>query len=674
MTDPYLWLEELHSDRSMAWVRDRNAEAVARLAGTDRYAQLRDGIRAVLDAPGRIPVPYWHDGLLYHHWEDREHPRGLWRRTTLAAYRTGQPAWEVLIDVDELAAREGESWVFQSVAFLRPAGTRCLVSLSRGGSDACVVREFDLSTRDFVTDGFTLPEAKSSVEWIDADRIYVGTDFGPGSLTSSGYPRIVKEWRRGTPLSDATTVFEAQPEDVVAYAIHHASPGYERDIVRRYLDFYHCEHLLRTPTGELVPILVPPDAELSVHREWLLIQLRSGWDAGGTSHPAGTVLLTRFDDFLAGGRDLSVVFAPDPRTALDSYSWTRDHLILTTLVDVRSRQEVVTLGGPRPAHARLATPPGHTIVAATNAADTDEYLLVSTDFTEPDTLWYGRVGAGLDAVHREPAFFDSTGISVRQFFARSDDGTRIPYFTVGRASEPPGPTLLTGYGGFGISRTPSYDGVIGRGWLARGGTYAVANIRGGGEYGPDWHHAALRENRPRAYQDFAAIAADLVARGITTPAQLGAFGRSNGGLLMGVMLTRYPERFGAIVSEVPLLDLRRYHKLLAGASWMAEYGDPDDESDWAYLQRFSPYHNVAPGRGYPPVLFVTSTRDDRVHAGHARKMAARLREYGYHVTYYENIEGGHAGAADNEQRAVKWALVLEYLWQHLGASHSPSIQ
>jgi prolyl oligopeptidase len=661
MTDPYLWLEELHSDASMAWVRGRDAEAAERYTRGERFGELRDEIRAVLDAQDRIPMPYWYDGLLYNLWQDEDHPRGLWRRTTLESYRTPAPEWEVLIDVDELGAREGESWVFQSVAFLRPTGGRCLVSLSRGGSDACVVREFDLGRPGFVADGFALPEAKSSVEWIDADRIYVGTDFGPGSLTSSGYPRIIKEWWRGTPLVEATTVYAAQPDDIVAYASHHHTPGYERDIVGRYLDFFRAEHLLRTPTGELVPIPVPADADIDTHREWLLIRLRSAWDG----YPAGTVLITNFDAFLAGDGELSVVFAPDPHSALGSWAWTRDRLILSALIDVHDRHEVVSLDSPDLTPAALPTPPGHTSVTTTNRDSSDEYLLLSTGYTEPDTLWYGRIGADLDPVKREPAFFDAGGLSVRQFFAGSDDGTRVPYFVVGRVDGPPGPTLLRGYGGFEISYTPGYDGVTGRGWLARGGTYAVANIRGGGEYGPDWHHAALRENRPRAYEDFAAVAADLVARGITTPAQLGAEGGSNGGLLMGVMLTRYPAHFGAIVCGAPLLDLKRYHKLLAGASWMAEYGDPDNESDWAYLKQFSPYHNVAPGRSYPPVLFVTSTRDDRVHPGHARKMVALLREYGYDVTYHENIEGGHSAAADNAQRAYNRALTMEFLWQHL---------
>jgi prolyl oligopeptidase len=625
----------------------------------------------VLDAEDRIPFPAFHGGYLFNLWKDAGHPRGLWRRTTLDEYRKREPDWQVLLDLDELAGRDGENWVWQGADLLRPAGERALVSLSRGGSDAAVVREFDLATRAFVADGFTLPEAKSAIGWIDADTVYVGTEFGPGSWTSSGYPRLVKRWRRGTPLAEAELVYAAEPDDVLAYAVHDPTPGFARDIVERRLDFFRTERYLRTAGGELVRIEAPDDADVSAHREWLLIRLRGEWTAGGRTHPAGTLLGTGFDEYLAGGRDLAVLFAPDGRTSLQYFTWTRRHLILVALRDVRSQVEVLT-PGPEGWHRAPLLASGaadggfrQVDVVDTNADETDEFLLSSTGFLQPTTLGYGSVGGEVEALKEEPAFFDAPGRSVRQFFATSPDGTRVPYFVVGSAGNGPGPTLLQGYGGFEISQLPSYSGIIGRGWLARGGTYVLANIRGGGEYGPGWHRAAMRENRPLAYQDFAAVATDLVGRGITTPRLLAAMGGSNGGLLAGVALTRYPHLFGAVVSQVPLLDMRRYHRLLAGASWMAEYGDPDDDADWAYLRAFSPYHNVRSGQPYPPALFVTSTRDDRVHPGHARKMVARLREHGYDVTYYENVEGGHGAAADNAQLAFKWALVLEFLWRVL---------
>ncbi|MEU6074720.1 prolyl oligopeptidase family serine peptidase [Micromonospora sp. NPDC047074] len=666
--DAYLWLEDLDGADAARWVRDRNAETVAALTGGDAFAALRAGFREVLDAEDRIPYPGWRgDHFYYNFWTDATHPRGVWRRTTLDQYRRPEPEWDVLLDLDALAAEEGENWVWSGPTVLRPGYERCLVSLSRGGGDAVVVREYDLVGRAFVEDGFTLPEAKSDVCWIDADHIYVATDFGPGSLTSAGYPRLVKRWRRGTPLSEADVVYEGHVDDVVVHATHDPTPGFERDFVGRRLDFYRTEDHLLTGAGERVRIAVPDDAQWDVHREWLLIRLRSPWPVAGVTHPAGALLATRFDAFLAGGRELTVLFRPDDRTALSDWSWTRDHLILRTLVDVRSRLEVLTPDGGGWRREPLAGVPefDHSGIVDTDPEHGDAYLLASEGFLQPATLRLGRVGGEVETLRREPAFFAAEEMAVRQFFAPSADGTRVPYYVVGDPHAPAGPTLLTGYGGYEISLTPSYSGVVGRGWLARGGTYVVANIRGGGEYGPRWHRAAMRENRPRAYEDFAAVAADLVRRGITTPERLGIEGGSNGGLLMGVMLTRYPSLFGAVVAHVPVLDMRRYHRLLAGASWMAEYGDPDREADWAFLRGYSPYHNVRGDRPYPPVLLVTSTRDDRVHPGHARKMAARLREHGHDVSYYENVEGGHGAAANNEQRAFVWALTLEFLWRRL---------
>ena len=672
--DPYRWLEDVTGTEALDWVRARNEVTLGALSGGPRFASLRAEAREVLDADDRIPFVRRRGEYLYNFWQDAEHPKGLWRRTTLEEYRTDRPAWEILLDVDALAAEEEENWVWQGASVLRPGGYRqALVHLSRGGADASVVREFDIATRSFVSGGFYVPEAKTDAGWIDADRIYVGTDFGPGSLTSSGYPRLVKEWRRGTPLSEAALVYEGKPDDVGVHAFRDPTEGFERDFVVRNIEFYRTELWLRTQAGDLVQVPVPEDAIADVHREWLLIQTRSSWEVGGTSYPAGALLATRFDAFLAGERDLTVVFEPDAHTSLSYHAWTRNHLILNMLHDVRSQLAVLTpaggseggWGGGR--GAALAGVPefAHTDIADTDPYDSDEYMLVSTGFTEPDTLLYGQVGGETETLKRAPVFFDAAGISVRQFFATSADGTAVPYFVVGPDRPGPGPTLLTGYGGFEISLTPSYSGIIGRGWLARGGTYVVANLRGGGEYGPQWHLSAIKEHRHLVYEDFAAVAADLVTRGITTRDLLGIEGASNGGLLMGVMLTRYPQLFGAIVSQVPLLDLRRYNELLAGASWMAEYGDPREPAEWDYIRPFSPYHNTSATDRYPPVLFITSTRDDRVHPGHARKMVALLATEGHDVSYYENIEGGHGAAADNEQRALKWALVLEFLWQRL---------
>ncbi|GAA2343819.1 prolyl oligopeptidase family serine peptidase [Dactylosporangium salmoneum] len=668
--DAHLWLEDVAGERALTWVRERNAETSSALTGGDRFTDTFEGIRAVLDADDRIPMIAWHGERVYNLWKDGEHPRGLWRRTTLEDYRRDEPAWQTVLDLDALAAAEDENWVWQGVTFLRTgplAGEhRALVSLSRGGADAAVVREFDLDALEFVKDGFTLPEAKSDVGWIDADRVFVGTDTGPGSMTSSGYPRQIRVWTRGQALADAPVIFEASPDDVAARAGIDPSADGLRAVIRRSVDFFHAERYLYDGTT-LTKLDVPDDAGVDLHREWLLVRVRTDWEVGEVTHPAGSLLITRLEDYLAGDRDLTVLFTPDPRTSLSSADWTRTGLVLVLLADVQSRLELLSFRDGEWHKTVLGAELGQTDVWDTNPDADEQYLLLSSGFTLPPTLRHGVLGGDAPTILKQgPAYFPADGITTRQFFATSADGTQVPYFVVGRPDAGPGPTLLSGYGGFEVSRVPSYNSIIGRGWLARGGTYVVANIRGGGEYGPAWHRSALREKRPRAYEDFAAVAADLVERGITTRDQLGIEGGSNGGLLMGVMLTRYPELFGAIVCAVPLLDMRRYHLLLAGASWMAEYGDPDDPDDWAYLSLFSPYQNVRPAVPYPPTLITTSTRDDRVHPGHARKMVARLREHGKDVAYYENIEGGHGGAADNAQLAYKWALAFEFLWRTLG--------
>jgi prolyl oligopeptidase len=655
--DPYLWLEDVTGDAALTWVRERNAETVDSLTGSARFAALRDELRQVLDADDRIPYVTRRGSWLYNFWQDASHPRGLWRRTTLSSYRGARPDWEILLDVDALAEAEGENWVWQGASVLHPEYRRALVELSRGGADAVVVREFDLLEQSFVDSGFALPEAKTNVAWIDADRIYVATDFGEGSMTASGYPRIVKEWRRGTPLSEATTLFEGKPDDVSVSGYHDHTDGFERGFIHRNLDFWRSERYLRA--AELVKIDVPDDAEIDVHREWLLVTTRSPW----LDHPAGALLAIPFEDFLAGQQDLTVLFEPDEHSALSYHCWTRHHLIIATLVDVRTHLEVLTPGTWD--RTDLADVPdlSSADIVGTDPHQSDEYFLDLSGYLQPATLRHGTIGGEVETLKQAPSFFDTTGLFVRQHFAVSLDGTRIPYFVVG--PDAAGPTLLTGYGGYEISLTPGYSGMTGRGWLARGGTYVVANIRGGGEYGPRWHQTAMKADRVRVYQDFAAVATDLVTRGITTPAQLGIQGGSNGGLLMGVMLTRFSSLFGAIVGQVPLLDMLRYHRLLAGASWIAEYGDPDDPTDRPHLLAYSPYHNLHNGRPYPPTLWVTSTRDDRVHPGHARKMTALMRSLNIPVHYYENIEGGHGAAADNEQLAFKWALIYEFLWQTL---------
>ena len=663
-TDPFLWLEDVTGDDALDWVRAHNEPTIAELCD-DSFEQMRLAALEVLDTDSRIPYVRRRGDYLYNFWRDATNPRGLWRRTTLDSYRTDEPDWEVLIDVDALAAADGENWVWAGADVIEPDLTLALISLSRGGADATVVREFDLRTKEFVADGFELPEAKTSVTWERPDSVLLGTDFGPGSLTESGYPRIVKRWRRGEPLADAATLFAGEVSDVSVGAGYDPTPGYERLFISRSTDFFNREYY-ELRGDEAVRVDVPTDASISVHREWLLIRPRTDWPVGSTVYPAGSLLAAKYDEFVSGTADLAVVFEPDAHTSLESYSWTRDRLILLTLADVASRLEIATPGTWEREPVAGIPPNTHTVIV-----DVDEYgdeiFVDCSGFTAPSRLLWGHAGQPLTEIKSAPAFFDASDLEVSQHFVASDDGTMIPYFVVGKRDSPgPRPTLLGGYGGFESSNLPGYAGVLGRLWLARGGTYVLANIRGGGEYGPRWHTQAMRENRHLVYEDFATVARDLVARGITTVAQLGAQGGSNGGLLMGVMLTRYPELFGALVCSVPLLDMKRFHQLLAGASWVAEYGDPDNPDDWAFMEPFSPYQNISADAQYPALLMTTSTRDDRVHPGHARKMTAALEEAGHRVRYYENIEGGHAGAADNAQTAFKTALTYAFLWRVLG--------
>ena len=664
--DPYLWLEEVSGSEALDWVRARNEPTLAELCDA-QFERMRIEALEVLDTDARIPYVRRRGEYLYDFWRDATNPRGLWRRTTLDSYRTDSPDWEVLIDVDELGRGDGQKWVWAGASVIEPEHTLALINLSPGGSDAVVVREFDMLTREFVADGFELPEAKSEVGWDDPDTVLVGTDFGPDSLTESGYPRILKRWRRRTPLTDAATIFEGSRTDVSAGGSTDRTPGFELTFVGRSIDFWNRQRY-QLRGSELISIDVPTDASsLSIHREWLLIDLRTDWSVGANTYRAGSLLAANYDEFIAGTRELQVIFEPDEHTCLHQYAWTRDRLLLVTLADVASRVEIVSPGTWRREPISGIPPATNTVIVA--ADDTgDEFFLDSSGFDTPSRLLRGTDAGPLEQIKSAPAFFDAETLDVRQYFATSEDGTSIPYFVVwSRDAGGPGPTLLGGYGGFETSLTPGYSGVLGRLWLARGGTYAMANIRGGGEYGPGWHTQAMREGRHKVAEDFATVADDLVNRGITTVEQLGAQGGSNGGLLMGIMLTKYPEKFGALVCDVPLLDMKRYHLLLAGASWVAEYGDPDNPDDWAFISEYSPYQNISTGHNYPPVLMTTSTRDDRVHPGHARKMTAALEAAGQRAWYYENIEGGHAGAADNEQIAFKSALGYSFLWRMLTA-------
>ncbi|AOT03452.1 prolyl oligopeptidase family serine peptidase [Arthrobacter sp. U41] len=726
--DENIWLEEICGEEQLAWVREQNARTEELLEDAE-YAHLEESILEVLDSTDRIAMVGKHGDWYYNFWKDRENPKGLWRRTSWDSYRGGSPEWDLLLDVDALAAAEGEEWVFHGANFLRPAEgephRRALLALSPDGGDANRYREFDVESRSFVdpaAGGFDLPTAKGNVSWLDADTLLVASTAEGLPSTTSSYARTGVKLHRGGSLATAERLFEIPEDHMMALVAHDSTPGFERTFAVDWISFFEkTTAVLRD--GRWVQIDVPADVNLSSHRGWLLFRPQKDWTTGGTTHPAGSLLAADFEDFLAGGRELSVLFAPDEHTSLQSWSWTRDFLLLNLLRDVSSEIRVLDPQQPGTDAAWAATvleacPPLHDVTAyavddeddargtdddgtdgAAPVAETEapgagnDFWLVATGFTTPGTLTRGTLkraaGGGVDSTHEvvrsSPSFFDDEAYEVQQHFAVSKDGTRVPYFQVASKHlvlDGQNPTQLSGYGGFEISRTPAYSGAIGRAWLerrtgesagrqgdvphTRGGVYVVANIRGGGEYGPSWHRAALQDKRHRAYEDFAAVAADLISRGVTSRERLGCVGGSNGGLLVGNMLTTYPELFGAVSCGVPLLDMRRYTKLSAGHSWIAEYGDPDVPEQWEFIKTFSPYHLLKDGVDYPETFIWTATSDDRVGPVQARKMAARMQAMGIpNVWFHEALEGGHAGASDNRQAAALQSRSQHFLWRAL---------
>jgi prolyl oligopeptidase len=666
--DPYRWLEDVEGERAMAWVRSQSDGTLATLRERAVYDSIYGQSLAILESQDKIDYPTIQGDRVYNFWQDAEHARGIWRRTTLDSYLSDQPTWETVLDIDRLAVEEDVPWAFHGAECLAPEYRRCLVSLSRGGSDASEVREFDLESLAFVEGGFFLPEAKSSVAWRGPDAVLVTTDFGPGTLTESGYPRIAKLWRRGTPMSEAAVLFEGDSTDVGVWAGSVETPEGTFHLVYHSPTFFETRVHVVPEVGSLLALDLPLDADVSLTGEDLVVYLRSPWESGAASYVQGSVLAIGYDDFLAGDRAFDVVVEPGPRRTVEGVNVTRGHLLVRILDNVRGQLWRYRREDGEWVGARVSAPDFGALYVVDSDALEDRWFFTYESFTDPTTLYLGEADGSIREVRRLPAMFDARGLIVDQHEATSRDGTRVPYFVVhqeGLAADGRNPTLLYGYGGFQISMTPWYGEITGKAWLERGGVFAVANIRGGGEFGPDWWKAAQKENRQRAYDDFLAVAEDLIQRGISSPEHLGIEGGSNGGLLVGVAMTQRPDLFRAVVVEVPLLDMRRYHTLLAGASWVAEYGDPDDPAEWEYIRRYSPYQNVSPDEEYPRALFYTTTRDDRVHPGHARKMAAKMLDMGHPVWYFENTEGGHGAGVTPEQRARMYAIIYTYLTERL---------
>lgn len=675
--DPYLWLEDIYNPEALEWVHQQNETTARRLRAQPDYPALYRDALAVLNSGSRIPAVQPHGGFLYNFWQDAAHPRGLYRRTTLEEIRKAAPKWEPVIDVDALAADEKTPWAFGGATWRRPDETRCLIALSPGGGDAKELREFDPLTKQFVAGGFHLPTAKSRVAWCDADTLYVATDFGPGTLTTSGYPRIVKRWKRGTPLSEAETIYEAPVDSVWTVAQRLGSAEQPVHLVTEGLTFWTAKFFQIEKAG-LVSLAIPETANVvEALNSQLVIWLKDDWETRGKHFKAGSVVMA--DPAALRGEDgaIELVVAPSGSVVVQEVRVTPDGMLVSMLDNVRGRLDRFTSVDGKWRGETISFPENGALEVIGLNEDSGEAWVEFQSFTVPPTLY--RVSAResvAEKIKAQEPTFDGDRFAARQFWCTSADGTKVPYFVVGpkeMAFDGSHPVWMFSYGGFENALTPSYSGsyeqlhgAYGKLWLERGGVFVLANIRGGGEFGPEWHTSVLKENHFKCFEDFEAVARDLVERRITTPKRLGIEGRSNGGLLVAATMLRHPELYGAVVCGNPLVDMKRYHRLLAGASWMAEYGNPDVPAEWEYISEYSPYQNVRDGMNLPPIMFYTSTRDDRVHPGHARKMAAKMKASGYSVDYYENTEGGHHGSVTNEQLATRIARTYAFLWEKLG--------
>jgi prolyl oligopeptidase len=669
--DPYLWLEEVDGGAALSWAEGQSKATLARFGGAS-FAADRDTLAAILDRPDKIPYVTRRGAALYNFWTDAEHRRGLWRRTTLESFRSDAPSWEVVLDVDALAVQEGEDWVWHGATTLPGSHDRAILSLSLGGSDAVVLREFDVPSRSFVKNGFYLPEAKSSIEWLDRDTLLLSSPLGHGMATKSGYPRTVRLWRRGADAGLAPVLFEAASDSMMVAAAVDRVPDKETVWFFDRPAFFDLVAWMGDRTGPKVKLDLPSDIAFDTHGDWLAVKRRSAWTVGGATYPPDTVLGTSLSAFLAGERRFEVLFKPGERRALQHFFWCQGRLVLSILDELQPVFEVLM---PSPQGWGRAEVPGLPVIGVVNVWRFDmeesesngDLLADAQDPVTPSTMMLIARDQSPAILKRAPRTFISDGLLVTRHEARSVDGERIPYVQVGPASETgDAPVHITAYGGFRASSLPYYRSSVGKLWLERGGTSVTASIRGGGEFGTRWHDAGRRAGKRLSHDDFAAVAADLVRRGVTRPQRIAAEGGSNGGILIANMLTRYPERFGALFCTIPLIDMRRYSKLLAGASWIAEYGDPDKPEDWAFLQTYSAYHLAEPGRSYPPILIATSRKDDRVHPGHARKMAAKLQAMGYEAYFYEPSAGGHGYGKDSKEAAQFIALGYAFLRDKIG--------
>lgn len=669
--DPWLWLEEVEGARALDFVAKQNRLTLDKFGGA-AFERDRDILAAIYDRPDNIPYASRSDGLLYNTWKDTKNPRGLWRRTTLTEFRKADPSWETILDIDELAAREGEDWLLNWTTS-RSKYSRVMLSLSRGGSDAVTLREFDGETKSFVSDGFVLPEAKGSVDWLDPDTLVLSSAYGEGMATTSGYARTIRLWRRGQPVEQAQVIFETTADRMRVYCGVDDTGTTLRAWIIDQLDFFNFAIWLRDATGTLTRLDLPTDVWMQAHGDWFAMKLRQDWTVAGRTYLADSVLGISLSAFLADDRDFTVLFEPGARRALQGFFWADGKLLLSILDELRPEFDICTPSSTGWSRETLRGLPTIGVVDVwrfdhyDSESNGDLLANVQDPLTPPSLMLIER-GVGSPTVLKQaPKTFNAEGLVVTQHEAISIDGERIPYVQTGPVGETgDAPVHMSAYGGFGLAVKPQYNSSLGKLWLERGGTTIQANLRGGGEFGTRWHDAGRFAGKKLSHDDFAAVAADLVRRGVTRPKRIAAQGGSNGGILITNMLVRYPERFGALFCTIPLIDMRRYTKLLAGASWIAEYGDPDKPAEWEWLKTYSAYHNAKPGQPYPPILIATTRRDDRVHPGHARKMAAKLQAMGYEAWFYEPEAGGHGYGKDNKERAGFQVLGFQFLKDKIG--------
>jgi prolyl oligopeptidase len=668
--DKYQWLEEVDGLKALEFVNSQSKTTLEKLSKEKDYQDIYDKSLEIYNSTERIAYPTIKGDYVYNFWKDKEHVRGIWRRSLFSNYTNGEPVWETLLDIDKLSKEDDIKWVYKGSSSLYPDYNRFLIQLSKGGGDAVIIKEFDVTKKQFIKNGFFIDEAKSAARFIDENTLIVATDFGEGTMTNSGYPKQVKLWKRGTPIKDAQLIYEGESTDAFTTAGYVLRDGLQSyTMVRRSLTTFSGQTLVWI-NNKIIKLDIPDDSSLkSILNNQLIIELKSDWTVNTNNYKAGSLLSLNFTELLKGNKQVQLIVEPDEFSSISDVSNTKNKLLINLLTNVTGQLYIYSFKNEKWTNQKVNTPDYGSIWIGGTDDLSDQYFYNFNNFITPSTLYYADASKNTFRPYKSlPAFFDASKYEVTQYKVKSKDGTKVPYFMVSRKdmkNDGTNPALVYAYGGFQLSQSPFYWATVGVSWLDKGGVFVLANIRGGGEYGPKWHQDGIKEKRQNVFDDFYAVSEDLISKKVTSPKHLGAMGGSNGGLLVGVAFTQRPDLYNAIVCQVPLLDMQRYHKLLAGASWMGEFGNPDIPEEWEYIKKYSPYHNVKTGMEYPEVFFYTSTRDDRVHPGHARKMVAKMNDMGYTTYYYENTEGGHAGSSTNEQSAKMNAMMFSYLLMKL---------